>query len=89
MQTTIYFALPTLIFVSVASACGSRPTPEPAASAEAAEGGEHTMPDGTKMQGHDHHSEGSQAEGEHTMPDGTKMKGHHHGDAPESEHEHE
>jgi hypothetical protein len=43
---------------------------EPGAS-DAPGDGEHTMPDGTKMEGDQH--------GEHTMPDGTKMKGPEHG----------
>jgi hypothetical protein len=43
----------------------------PGAGASDAPGdGQHTMPDGTKMEG-DHH-------GEHTMPEGTKMKGDEH-----------
>lgn len=36
--------------------------------------GQHTMPDGTTMSGHEHMNHG----GQHTMPDGTTMAGHEH-----------
>jgi hypothetical protein len=71
------------LFVGAAAllvACGGSQAPaeSPEASPAAESGstdtpgdGEHTMPDGTKMEGDTH--------GEHTMPDGTKMEGHEHG----------
>lgn len=65
-----------LILTSVAVACaGQSPEPEtPASEPTGEEGGEHTMPDGTKMEGEHHHGDHSS----HTMPDGTKMEGHEH-----------
>jgi len=65
-----------LALAAIVTACGgSQPPAEspeaaPAAESESRSEDEHTMPDGTKMEGESH--------GEHTMPDGTKMKGDSH-----------
>ena len=44
--------------------------------------GQHTMPDGTTMSGHEHMDH----DGHHTMPDGTQMAGHQHMDHAGGQH---
>ena len=72
-----FTVLPIVTLAAVACASQSQPAPETPASQPAAaeEGGEHMMPDGTSMEGHQHGETGT-----HTMPDGTVMEGHSHGD---------
>ena len=66
--------------VLLAACGGTQPHAAPAESAPmystTPAAGQHTMPDGTTMSGHEHMDHG----GHHTMPDGTTMAGHEHRD---------
>ena len=66
----------SLMLFSLACAGKSQPTPETPASQPAAteSGGEHTMPDGTKMQGHKHDDASEQS-----MPNTRPGGEHDHG----------
>lgn len=80
---TIRNSIVLTLFIGVGSACGGQSEPasetmsQPPAAEQGGENtvpeGEHTMPDGTTMEGHSHPEQG-----QHTMPDGTTMEGHEH-----------
>lgn len=68
--------LPVLALAAIACASQTPPAAETPSQPAAAEEGEHTMPDGSKMEGHKHGESDT-----HTMPDGTVMPGHSHSES--------
>lgn len=74
MKTKLAFL--SLLGLATAACASQTPPPAemPASQPAGSEHGEHTMPDGSNMEGHKHGESGT-----HTMPDGTVMRGHSHG----------
>jgi hypothetical protein len=69
--------LPLLTLAVVGCASPQQPAAEtPASQPAASEEGEHSMPDGSKMESHKHSESDT-----HTMPDGTVMPGHSHSES--------
>lgn len=82
MMKVLKMSLATLLAVGCGGAQSSRSEapPEPAAGAYTtstpAPAQQHTMPDGTTMEGHEHMEHGG---GQHVMPDGGAMQGQQQG----------